>query len=96
LLGDGDKAIETVYNEEKNILFWANYRSQGKTKKLFYRHNKTNDPTKAGPLSFVLFESPFTSVSTVNMGHPTLVSLASALFSPFKLRQRVPLKPLRV
>jgi hypothetical protein len=31
--------------------------------------------TKEGPLSFVLFESPFTSVSTVSMGHPSPVSL---------------------
>jgi hypothetical protein len=30
-----------------------------------------------GPLSFVLFESPFTSVSTVSRGHPSLVSLIS-------------------
>jgi hypothetical protein len=98
LLGDGDKAIEIVYFEGKNILFWANYRSQGRTKKLFYRHNTTNDPTKAGPLSFVLFESSFTSVSTVNMGHPTLVSLAITYVvltiqtpteSPFKAPPRV-------
>jgi hypothetical protein len=33
-------------------------------------------PTKDGSLSFVLFESPFTSVSTIRMGHPYLVSLA--------------------
>jgi hypothetical protein len=28
--------------------------------------DKPNEPTKKGPLSFVLFESPFTSVSTVS------------------------------
>ncbi len=32
-------------------------------KNLLYRYNKANEPTKKGPLSFVLFESPFTSVS---------------------------------
>ncbi len=30
---------------------------------------------KEVPLSFVLFESPFTSVSTVSRDHPSLVSL---------------------
>jgi hypothetical protein len=33
------------------------------------------EPTKEGTLSFVLFESPFTSVSTVSRGHLSLVSL---------------------
>ncbi len=33
------------------------------------------NPTKEEPLSFVLFESPCTSVSKVCRGHPTLVSL---------------------
>ncbi len=28
--------------------------------------------TREGPLSFVLFESPFASVSTVSRGHPSL------------------------
>jgi hypothetical protein len=34
LLGDGDKGIEIVYGhgEEKNILYWADYSSKGKTK----------------------------------------------------------------
>jgi hypothetical protein len=40
-----------------------------------YRADKPNEPIKEGPLSFVLFESTFTSVSTVNRGHPSLVSL---------------------
>jgi hypothetical protein len=55
LLGDGDKGSEIVYGEEKHILFW---------------HKEPNEPTKKGTLSFVLFESPFTSVSTVSRGHP--------------------------
>ncbi len=37
-------------------------------KNLFYRHDKLDEPTKKGPLSFVLLESPFTSVSTVSSG----------------------------
>jgi hypothetical protein len=44
-------------------------------KNLWYRHDEPNEPTKKEPLSFVLFESPFTSVSTVRRGHPSLVSL---------------------
>jgi hypothetical protein len=32
--------------------------------------DKPNEPSKEGTLSFVLFESPFTSVSTVIRGHP--------------------------
>jgi hypothetical protein len=43
-------------------------------KNLLYRHDKPNKPTKERPLSFALFESPFTSVSTVNRGQPSLVS----------------------
>jgi hypothetical protein len=39
---------------------------------IFYRHDKPNEPTKDGPLSFVLSESPYTSVSTVSRGHPFL------------------------
>jgi hypothetical protein len=42
-------------------------------KNILYRHTKANEPTKKGPLSFVLSESPFASVSTVSRGHPSLV-----------------------
>ncbi len=35
-------------------------------------------PTKKGPLSFVLLESPFTSDSTVSGGHPSVFSLVRA------------------
>ncbi len=44
-------------------------------KNFMYRLDKPNEPNKEGSLSFVLFESPFTSVSTVSRGHPSLVSL---------------------
>jgi hypothetical protein len=40
-------------------------------KNLLYRHNLINQSTR----SFVLFESPFTTVLTVIRGHPSLVSL---------------------
>ncbi len=29
-----------------------------------YQHEELNEPTKRGPLSYVLFESPFATVST--------------------------------
>ncbi len=61
LLSDGDKGIEIVYGE---------LEQPGCRQK-----SKPNKPTKEGPLSFVLFESPFTSVSTVSSGHPSLISL---------------------
>ncbi len=35
---------------------------------LLYRHEEPNERTKVGPPSFVLFESPFASVSKVSMG----------------------------
>ncbi len=43
-----------------------------------YQHDTPNEATKEGPLSFALFESPFTSVSKVRRGHPSLVSLSWA------------------
>jgi hypothetical protein len=44
-------------------------------KKLLDQLNEPNEPTKEGPLSYVLLESPFASVSTVSRDHPSLVSL---------------------
>jgi hypothetical protein len=46
-----------------------------------YQHDKPNEPTKEGHLSFVFFEFPFTSVSTVSRGHPSLVSRSSTYHS---------------
>ncbi len=73
LLGDGDKGIKILYGEGTT----ANYGSQGR-KNLLYWDDKPNEPTKKGPLSFVLFESPFTSVLTVSRSHLSLVSLVNA------------------
>ncbi len=44
-------------------------------KNRLYWHDNPNEPTKEGPLSFVLFESPLTSILTVSRGHPSLVSM---------------------
>jgi hypothetical protein len=42
------------------------------------RHNEPSEPTKKGPISFVLLVSPFTSNSTVSRCHPSLVSLVNS------------------
>ncbi len=61
-------------------MHWANWSSlAGKKSFVPPYHDKTNEPTKEGPLSFVLFESPFASVSTVSRSHPSLVSLEQTL-----------------
>jgi hypothetical protein len=71
-MGTNKQRIKIVW--EKNFEL-GRLEQPRKDKNLLYRHDKANEPTKAGPLSFVLFESPFTSVSTVSRGHPSLVSL---------------------
>ncbi len=51
----------------KKIVFLLGRREQPRLNKyFFYLHDKPNEPIKEGPLSFVLFESPFISVSTVS------------------------------
>jgi hypothetical protein len=72
-MGDGDKWIEMVYSEEK-IFFTGLVRAR-QDKNLLYQHDKSNNPTKEWSLSYVLFESPVTSVSTVSRGQPSLFSL---------------------
>jgi hypothetical protein len=62
LLGDGDKGSEIVYSEEKKIFCTGPTTAAKAEKNLWYGPDK---PTNQGILSFVLFESPFTSVSTV-------------------------------
>jgi hypothetical protein len=77
LLGGWDLRVKN-YLEQRN---WSNVR-RGKNyfvglleqpmqnKNILYQHDKANEPTKKGPLSFVFFESPFTSVSTVSREPP--------------------------
>jgi hypothetical protein len=65
---------------EKNI-WTGSTRAAKEGKNLFYQHDKPNAQTKEGPLSFVLFEYPFTFVSTVSRSHPSLVSLRMSMFS---------------
>ncbi len=49
-------------------------------KNLVYRHEKPNEPTKEGPISHELFESPFTSVPIKSWGHPFEKSFALFTF----------------
>jgi hypothetical protein len=49
--------------------------AEAEQKLLLYWQDKPNEPTKEEPLSFVIIESKFTSVSIVNRGHPYIVSL---------------------
>jgi hypothetical protein len=81
LLGDGNKGIAIVYGEEKKN-YCTGPTKAAKAKQNLLHHGTTspmNQPTKKGFLSFVIFESPFTSVSTVSRGHPSLVSLETPL-----------------
>jgi hypothetical protein len=55
--------LTTAARQDKNLLYWL---------------DKPNEPTKEGPLSFVLNKSSFASVSTVSRGHTSLVSLLSS------------------
>jgi hypothetical protein len=69
LLGGGDKGIEIG---EKKIFFTRPTTAVKAEKNLLYRLDKPYEPTKEEPLSFVLVEFPFTSISTVSRGHPSL------------------------
>jgi hypothetical protein len=75
LLGDGDKNWNSV---RFGKIFSPGPTRAAKAEQK-NRQNKPIEPTKEEPLSFVLFESPFTSVSTVSRGHPSLASLAICL-----------------
>ncbi len=59
----------------KIILCTGLTRAARQDKNLLYRHDEPNKPTEEGPLSYVLQEFPFASVSSVNRGHPSLASL---------------------
>ncbi len=74
IAGRWDKGIEIEYDGEKYFV-QCRLEQPRLNKNLLYRHDKLNEPIKEGSLSIVLFESPFTSVSTVSRGHPSLVSL---------------------
>jgi hypothetical protein len=60
----------------RKIIFGTGLTRAAKAgKNLLYRHEEPNEPTKERPLSFVLFKSPFTSVSSVSRG-PTPLNIS--------------------
>jgi hypothetical protein len=74
-----------MYDEKKKYFVLDRQGQPRQDKKIMYPHNDSNKPTKEGPLSNVLFESPFASVSTVSGGHPSPVSLATPSAPEFKV-----------
>jgi hypothetical protein len=74
LLGDGCQWSEIVHR--RNKYFGLGRLEQSRLdKNLLYRHDEPHEPTKEGPLSYVLLKSPFASVLAVSRAHPSLVSL---------------------
>jgi hypothetical protein len=68
----GQRNWNSVWWGKKYFVRGPDFRAARRNKSLLYRHDKPNEPTKKGPLSFVLFESTFTSISTVSRGHTPL------------------------
>jgi hypothetical protein len=93
LLGVGDKRIEIVYADGKKYFLLGRLEQPRQKKISCTGTTSPNYQTKEEPLSFVLFESPFTSVSTVSRGHPSLVSLVTGL--KLKVRRSDPPRCLR-
>ncbi len=67
MLGDRDKGVEVVSGEEKKYFVLGRLEQPMQNKNFLYRHDKPKEPTKEEPYSFVLFESLFTSVSTIEI-----------------------------
>jgi hypothetical protein len=68
LLGYGDKKTE-------KYVVLGKLEQPRQNKKTLVPAQQANETTKEGPYPFVLFESPFTSVSAVSRGHPSLAAL---------------------
>ncbi len=82
LLGDGDNLFKIMHGIKNVFLLRRLDAAKAGQKSLVYWHIKPNEPTKEGPLAFVLVESPFVSASTVSSGHPSLVSLGLWRYLP--------------
>jgi hypothetical protein len=56
-MGIGDKGIEIAYGERKKYFVLGRLEQPRQNKNLIVpaRHDKPNEPTKKGPLSFLLF-----------------------------------------
>ncbi len=77
LLGDRDKELKNMYGEEKYcfVLITDLTRAVKARQKSLVPAQGAQRTNQEEPLSFVLFESPFVSDSTVSLGHPSLFSL---------------------
>ncbi len=76
LLGaGGQRNGNSMYTVRKKIFFTGPNRAAKAEQKSLVPARQDQRTNQEGPLSFVLFESPFTSVSTINRVHPSLVSL---------------------
>ncbi len=73
-MSDRDKWSEKVSGEDKISCTVPTRAANAGQKSLV--PSEHNEPTKEGPLSYVLLESPFASVSTASSGHPSLCSLS--------------------
>ncbi len=75
----GQMKWNSVRCEEKNILYLSMTVEQlMQDKNLLYQNIEPNEPSKKGPLSNVLNESPFGSVWTNKRDYPSLVSLGES------------------
>jgi hypothetical protein len=70
----GTHKLKQCTVREKKILYWADRSSQYRIK-VSHRHEEPNE----GPLSFVLCESPFTSVSRISRVNHSLISNPKSL-----------------
>jgi hypothetical protein len=73
-MGTNEVKLCTV---RKNMLYWANRAKAGQKSLVLAR--QPNNPTKEGPISYLLLDSPFASVSAVSRGNPSLGSIYSSL-----------------
>ncbi len=87
LLGDGDKGSEIVHSEEKNIFYWADQSSQGRTKiSCTGATSLTNQPRK-GPFHLYSLNPHSPEFQQSERGyplqslwlHPTLCALGAIL-----------------
>jgi hypothetical protein len=87
LLGERHKENEIVYGEEKIFCTGLTRAAKAEQKSLVLAGyaQRTNEPTKEGHLSLVLFEPPFTSVSPVSRGYPSPVSVSIESFKFLKI-----------
>jgi hypothetical protein len=70
-----DKGFEIVCGGGKKYFVLGRLEQPRQNKGPLYRHDKPNEPTKEGLLSFVLFESPFNLCFKSQQAHPSLDSL---------------------